>query len=76
MTISYFVGQKRNAINYDMKTIFKFTVLFLALYGTSLILPDWGSITKMLCNTVLLFIFLLFAYRTIKQDRRIKSEKL
>ncbi|MBQ5644274.1 MAG: oligosaccharide flippase family protein [Bacteroidaceae bacterium] len=76
MTISYFVGQKRNAINYDMKTIFKFTVLFLTLYGTSLILPDWGSITKMLCNTVLLFIFLLFAYRTIKQDRRIKSGKL
>ena len=76
MIISYFVGQKRNAINYEMKTIFKFTVLFLALYGTSLILPDWGSITKMLCNTVLLFIFLLFAYRTIKQDRRIKSGKL
>ena len=75
MLISYFVGQKRNAINYDLKTIFRFTLLFLALYGISLALPDWGSITKMACNTVLLFIFLFFTYRTIMAERRVKSCK-
>ena len=75
MLISYFVGQKRNAINYDLKTIFKFTLLFVALYGASLALPDWGSIAKMACNTVLLFIFLFFTYRTIMADRRVKSSR-
>ena len=73
MLISYFVGQKRNAINYDLKTIFKFTALFLAVYGISSILPNWGSIAKMACNTVLLFIFLFFTYRTIMAERRTKS---
>ena len=76
MIISYIVGQKRNAINYDMKKIFKFTVLFLAVYGTSLILPDWGSMVKMACNTALLFIFLFFTYRSIKADRNVKSHRL
>lgn len=75
MLISYVVGQKRNAINYDLKTISKFTLLFLALYGTSLALPNWSSIAKMACNTVLLLIFLFFTYRTIMADRRAKSCK-
>ncbi len=75
MIISYFIGQKRNAINYDLKTIFKFTALFFALYGLSLILPDWGSLMKMACNTVLLFIFLFFIYKTIKTERKAKSHK-
>ena len=76
MLVSYFVGQKRNAINYDMKTILKFTLLFLAVYGTSLALPDWGSTAKMACNTVLLFVFLFYTYRTIKAERRAKNKKI
>ena len=76
MLVSYFVGQKRNAINYDIKTILKFTLLFLAVYGTSLALPDWGSTAKMACNTVLLFVFLFYTYRTIKAERRAKNKKI
>ena len=76
MIISYFVGQKRNAINYDLKTIFKFTVLFLAVYGASLALPDWGGKVKMLCNTLLLGIFLFFTYLTIKKERKAKKDSL
>ena len=75
MLISYFVGQKRNAINYDLKTIFKFTALFLAVYGASLALPDMGGKAKMLCNTGLLGIFLFFTYWTIKKERRAKSRR-
>ena len=75
MLVSYFVGQKRNAINYDLKTIFKFTLLFLALYGISLILPDWGSIANMACNTALLLIFMFFTYRTIMAERRSEKQK-
>ncbi|MBR5861601.1 MAG: lipopolysaccharide biosynthesis protein, partial [Bacteroidaceae bacterium] len=43
MLLSYFVGQKRNAINYDIKEIFKYVALFIALYGISLLLPIENS---------------------------------
>lgn len=68
MTISYIVGQKRNAIDYDLKTIFRFTLLFAALYGVSTALPAENSTIKMLYNTGLLAIFLLFTLKTVKKE--------
>ena len=68
MTISYLVGQKRNAINYDLKTIFQFTMLFAVLYGASLAIPSGSSTIKMLQNTGLLLIFLLFTFKTIRKE--------
>ncbi len=68
MTLSYFIGQKRNPINYDLKSIFQFTLLFIVLYKASTIIPTENSIVKMLCNTGLLIIFLLFTFNTIKKE--------
>ena len=70
MTLSYFVGQKRNAIKYDMKDIFKYVVLFGVLYGISIALPIENSLLKMACNTVLLFVFVAYF---IKKDLPLKS---
>lgn len=70
MLLSYFVGQKRNAINYDIKEIFKYVALFIALYGISLLLPIENSILKMACNTLLLGIYISYF---IKKDLPLNS---
>ena len=70
MTLSYIVGQKRNAINYDIKNIFIYTLLFAAVYGASLINPVENSIVKMGINTVLLLLFVAYF---IKKDLPLKS---
>ena len=70
MLLSYFVGQKRNAINYDIKDIFKYVALFGAVYGISLVLPIENSILKMACNTLLLIIFVAYF---IKKDLPLNS---
>lgn len=70
MTLSYLVGQKRNAINYDLKSIFIYTLLFAAVYGTSLAVPVENSIAKMAVNTVLLALFVAYF---IKKDLPLKS---
>ncbi len=70
MTLSYIVGQKRNAINYDLKSIFIYTLLFAAVYGASLINPVENSIIKMGINTVLLLLFVAYF---IKKDLPLKS---
>lgn len=70
MLLSYIVGQKRNAIDYDIKEIFKYVALFAVLYGTSQILPIENSILKMACNTLLLGIFVAYF---IKKDLPLNS---
>ena len=70
MTLSYFVGQKRNAINYDIKDIFKYVALFGVVYGISLVLPIENSILKMACNTILLVVFVAYF---IKKDLPLNS---
>ena len=70
MLLSYFVGQKRNAINYDIKDIFKYVALFGVVYGISLVLPIENSILKMACNTVLLIVFVAYF---IKKDLPLNS---
>ena len=70
MLLSYIVGQKRNAINYDIKDIFKYVALFGAVYGISLVLPIENTILKMACNTILLIIFVAYF---IKKDLPLNS---
>ena len=70
MTLSYIVGQKRNAINYDLKSIFTYTALFGVVYGTSLLIPIENSIMKMAVNTALLIVFVAYF---IKKDLPLKS---
>ena len=68
MLLSYIIGQKRNAINYDLKCILWYTLLFGVLYGASFMIPDSNTIVKMLCNTGLLSLFLLSVFGTIRKE--------
>lgn len=70
MLLSYFIGQKRNKINYDIKSIFTYTALFAVVYTLSVVNPIENSIARMACNTVLLVIFVAYF---IKKDLPIKS---
>ena len=70
MLLSYFIGQKRNAINYDLKSIFAYTALFAVVYTLSVVNPIENSIARMACNTVLLIIFVAYF---IKKDLPLKN---
>ena len=70
MILAYFIGQKRNAIDYDIKAILKYAALFAVIYGTSSLLPIENSILKMVCNTLLLAIYIAYF---IKKDLPLKS---
>ena len=70
MLLSYFVGQRRNAIDYEIKEIFKYVALFGIVYGISLVLSIENSILKMACNTLLLMIFVAYF---IKKDLPLNS---
>ena len=70
MLLSYLVGQKRNAIRYDMKSILAYTALFATLYGISIANPIENSIARMVCNTMLLVVFVAYF---IKKDLPLKT---
>ena len=70
MTLSYFVGQKRNAIGYNLKEIFTYVALFAVLYGISYVIPVENSIAKMAINTLLLAVFVGYF---IKKDLPLKN---
>ncbi len=70
MLLSYLIGQKRNAINYDLKSILAYTALFAVLYTLSTVNPIENSILKMACNTVLLIVFVAYF---IKKDLPLKN---
>ena len=70
MLLSYFIGQRRNAIEYDIKAIFKYAALFAAVYCISSVLPIENSILKMACNTVLLAVYVAYF---IRNDLPLKS---
>jgi O-antigen/teichoic acid export membrane protein len=65
MLLSYFVGQKKFPIHYDLIGIGKYVLLAAVLYGISCFLPNWGLAAKLGINTVLLFIFVAYL---IKKD--------
>lgn len=70
MVMSYAIGQKRNAINYDLKSIFAYTALFVVVYTLSIVNPVENSILRMACNTVLLLVFVGYF---IRKDLPLKS---
>ena len=65
MLLSFFIGQRRNATDYDLKGIFSYVALFAVLYCTSLLLPIENSIVKITVNTLLLLVFVAYF---IKKD--------
>ena len=69
MVVSFIVGQKRNPIDYDLKSIFSYVAIFAILFTISILLP-FDGIVKMACNTILLIVFIAYF---IKKDMPLKS---
>ncbi|MCR4824099.1 MAG: lipopolysaccharide biosynthesis protein [Bacteroidales bacterium] len=72
MLISYFLGQKKYPIAYDLRTIGKFVLLAGAMYALYALylktLPVW---LQLFAGTVLLAVFALAAWREIKSSKAI-----
>lgn len=65
MLLSYFVGQKKYPINYDLSSISKYTLLAVSLYVLSLIIVIDNMVLRLAFRTVLLAVFLVY---TVKKD--------
>ncbi len=60
MLLSYFVGQRRNPIAYDLKAIFGYMLLFAVLFAVSALLPVESVPLRLLCNTLLLAVYVAY----------------
>ena len=71
MLLSYFVGQKKNPINYPLKEIAAYTLLAAILYFLMEIVPDSvPTVFRILINTLLIC---LFIYYLVKKDMPLKK---
>lgn len=70
MLLSYFIGQRRNPIHYDLKGIAIYVLLAAVLYLISIIAPIEKSLPKMAFNTLL---FIIYAAYFIKKDLPLKQ---
>jgi O-antigen/teichoic acid export membrane protein len=71
MLLSYFVGQRLNPIQYDLKGIFRYILLAVVLFVAMTYLPDtWPSWLRIILNTALIFLFL---YEIIRKDLPLHS---
>ena len=72
MLISYFLGQKKYPIPYDLKSIGLFFLMAAAMFAVHSLwlraLPAWLQMTA---GTVLLGVFALLAWREIKSSKAI-----
>ncbi len=60
MVLSYFVGQWKNPIHYDLKSIFTYILLAAVLFVAMEILPAaWPAWLRIILNTILIILFLL-----------------
>ena len=60
MTLSYFVGQRLNPIQYDLKGICIYTLLAVALFVAMIFMPtSWPVWLRILLNTLLIALFVI-----------------
>ena len=64
MLLSYFVGQKKYPINYDLKAIGNYVVLVLVLYIVSVYLPIQNIFLLLGVRTLLLLLFVAYIVKT------------
>lgn len=64
MLLSYFVGQKKYPINYDLKAIGKYVALALVLYVISVYLPFQNIFLLLGVRTLLLALFIAYIIKT------------
>ena len=65
MLLSYFVGQRRYPIRYDLKAIGLYVLLAAVLYGLAMLVPIEDFWLRMIHRTVLLAIFIIYI---VKRD--------
>ena len=70
MILSYFIGQKKYPIRYDLKTIGLYTALTIVLYTISYYIPIKNSFIHMGFNTLLLAVYITVL---IKRDLPLKE---
>ena len=71
MVLSYIVGQKKNPINYPMKSIMTYILIAGFFYAIMALTPEeWPMIAKLGINTVLI---LLFIGHILKHDLPLQS---
>ncbi|MDR2119045.1 MAG: lipopolysaccharide biosynthesis protein [Tannerellaceae bacterium] len=73
MLLSYFVGQKKFPVSYDLKSAFIYFALAMILYAAGMLPVIASEVSRILYRTVLLIVFLIvfakrdFPYRQQKQ---------
>ena len=70
MLLSYFVGQKKYPINYDLKSIGGYVLLALVIYAVGEWMPLENTILRLLFRKVLLAVFIAYI---IKHDLPLKQ---
>ena len=70
MLLSYFVGQKKYPINYDLKSIGGYVLLALVIYAVGEWMPLENTVLRLLFRTVLLAVFIAYI---IKHDLQLKQ---
>lgn len=70
MLLSYFVGQKKYPIAYDLKSIGRYVLLALAIYAIGEWIPLENTLLRLLFRTVLLIAFIAYI---IKHDLPLKQ---
>lgn len=65
MILSYFIGQKKFPIAYDLKSAAVYTLLAAALYAAGMWVPVGPEIGRLAYRTLLLIVFLIFM---VKRD--------
>lgn len=65
MLLSYFIGQKKFPIRYDLKTIFVYAALAAVLYAAAMLPSIEKEWLRLAYRTVLLIVFVVF---TVKRD--------
>ena len=70
MLLSYFVGQQKYPINYDLKSIGGYVLLALVIYAVGEWMPLENTVLRLLFRTVLLAVFIAYI---IKHDLPLKQ---
>ena len=70
MLLSYFVGQKKYPIHYDLKSIGGYVLLALVIYAVGEWMPLENTVLRLLFRTVLLAVFIAYI---IKHDLPLKQ---
>ena len=70
MLLSYFVGQRKYPIHYDLRGIGLYVALAAVLYAASVWVPIGNLWLRLAFRTVLLFLFVLYI---VKKDLPLRS---